>query len=120
MLDSGANCFVSLVTLTEVVSKLRRLVDIDRLLTDEEFTLVKEVFLGEIGSGTLQTVAITTRIILSSLEICAHRYLTPIDAIQLSSALSLGEEAVFVCSDCKLLKLAADHGLRIFNPIEQD
>lgn len=121
LLDSGATCYVSLATLIEVVSNLRRLVDVDKLLTDEEFNLVKEVFLGEIGNGTLQTVAITSWIILTSLEICSNKYVTPLDAIQLSSALSLGKETIFfVCSDSKLLKLAVDCGLRTFNPVKQD
>ncbi len=120
LLDSGASCYISLATLTEVVANLRRLVDVDKLLTDEEFNLVKEVFLGEIGNGTLQTVDLTPWIILTSLEICSNKYVTPLDAIQLSSALSIGGETVFICSDNKLLQLAVDYGLKTFNPVEHD
>lgn len=118
LFTSGADCFISLATLTEVIANLRRLVDVDGLLTEEEFSLVKGTFLGEIGNSTIQTVDITPSIILSSLEICSQKYTTPLDSIQLASALSLNEGVVFVCSDKKLLQMAAQWGLNTLNPEE--
>ena len=120
LLDGGALCYISMATLTEVVANLRRLVDVDQVISNDEFKQVKESFLGEIGAGTLGTVPLTPTIILTSLEICSLRYVTPLDAIQLSSALSLGEKTFFVCSDHKLLHLAKHYGLQTLNPAEKD
>lgn len=117
LFDSGSGCYISLATLTEVVANLRRLVDVDRLLTEDEFNLVKETFLGEIGRGVMQTVDLTPSIILTSLEICSKKYITPMDAIQLAAALSICEGAVFVCSGKKLLQAADEWGLKTLNPV---
>lgn len=118
LLDGAADCYISLVTLTEIAASLRRLVDVDRLLAEEEFTLVKETFLGEIGSGTIRVMDLTPSLILASLEICSKKYMTPLDAIQLASALTC-EGAVFVCSDKKLLQAAGEWGLKTINPEEK-
>jgi len=51
-------------------------------LSDEEFKLVKAIFLNDVGKGYLQTIDAGPQIILSSLELCSARYLAPLDAIQ--------------------------------------
>jgi predicted nucleic acid-binding protein len=120
LLDGSVPCYISMATLTEVVSNLRRLVDVDQVISNDEFKQVKESFLGEIGAGTLRTVPLAPAIILTSLEICSLKYVTPLDAIQLSSASSLGDDTFFVCSDIKLLRLAKHYGLQTLNPAEED
>lgn len=108
--------FISSVTLCEVVSNFRRLVDVDKIITEKEFKILKAAFLGEIGDGLLELVELTTSIFLDSLEIISKKYVTPLDSIQLASALSLPERPVFVCSDLKLVSLAKDYGLSIIKP----
>lgn len=108
--------FISSVTLCEVVSNFRRLVDVDKIITEKEFKILKAAFLGEIGDGLLELVELTTSIFLDSLEIISKKYVTPLDSIQLAAALSLPERPVFVCSDLKLASLAKDYGLSIIEP----
>ena len=108
--------FISSVTICEVISNLRRLVDVDRLISEKEFDLIKATFLGEIADGLLELTQLTTNILLESLEIISKRYVTPLDAIQLATALSLPEKPVFVCADKKLLRIAEDCGLEVLNP----
>jgi predicted nucleic acid-binding protein len=110
--------FISTVTLCEVISNLRRLVNIDNLLSEKEFATIKATFLGEIGNETIDIVDLTPSIILKSLDICSSEYVTPLDSIQLASALSIAEKAIFVCSDRKLLRLAAKWGLQTVNPVD--
>ncbi len=110
--------FISTVTLCEVISNLRRLVDVDNLLDEREFALIKASFLGEIGNEVIGVVDLTPSILLKSLEICSGEYVTPLDSIQLASALSLAEKTIFVCSDRKLLRLAAKWGLQTVNPVD--
>lgn len=107
---------ISSITICEVVSNLRRLVDVDRLISEKEFDLIKATFLGEIADGLLELTQLTTNIILESLEIISKKYVTPLDAIQLATALSLPEKPVFVCADKKLLRIAKDSGLEVLNP----
>ncbi len=110
--------YVSEITLCEVVSNLRRLVDTDRIIDEKEFKVVKDTFLGEAGDELFTIVEFTPAILVKSLDICTHKYITPLDAIQLASALSLPGETVFVCSDRKLLRVACEWGLETINPMD--
>ena len=114
-------CYISILTLCEVISNLKRLVEIDGLLSDDEFKMVKSIFLNDIGNGYLQTLDVGPQVILSSLEICSTRYITPLDAIQLATVLSMNEaNPVFVCSDVKVNRIAEDLGLEVLNPGQID
>jgi len=109
--------FISEITLCEVISNLRRLLDIDKIINEDEFEELKATFLGDVSDEILGIVELTSAIILSSLEICSKQYVTPLDAIQLASALSLLEKPTFICSDQKLLRLAGEWGLTTLDPI---
>ena len=114
-------CYISTITICEVMSNLKRLVEIDGLLSDDEFKMVKSIFLNDIGNGYLQTLDVGPQVILSSLEICSTRYITPLDAIQLATVLSMNEaNPVFVCSDVKVNRIAEDLGLEVLNPGQID
>lgn len=110
-----ADFFISSVTPLEVVSNLRRLVDVDKLLSEEEFVFVKGMFLHDVADK-LEVVDFTSSLLVTSLELCMNQYITPLDAIQLASALEMAEKPCFVCSDLKLLRLAEEHGLFTVNP----
>ncbi len=118
LFKQGTGIYVSEITLCEVVSNLRRLVDIDSILNEKEFKVVKDTFLGEAGDEFFTIVEFTPAILIKSLDICTHKYITPLDAIQLASALSLPGETVFVCSDRKLLRVACEWGLETINPMD--
>jgi predicted nucleic acid-binding protein len=108
--------FISSVTLCEVISNLRRLVDVDKIITEEEFKSLKATFLGDVGDESLTLIEVSTTILLRSLDIITKKYVTPLDAVQLATALSLPEKPVFVCADQKLLRMAENCGLSILDP----
>lgn len=108
--------FISSITLCEVISNLRRLVDVDGIITEKEFNSLRATFLGDVGDGLLDLIELETAILLESLEIISNRYVTQLDAIQLATALSLPEKPVFVCADRKLLRMAEENGLIVLNP----
>ena len=116
LFSEKSSIYISTVTLCEITSNLRRLVDIDNLISEKEFTTIKAVFLGDIGNEIIDIIDLTPSIILKSLDICSGEYVTPLDSIQLSSALSIAGKPIFVCSDIKLLRLAAKWGLQTVNP----
>jgi len=115
--NQNATIFISEVTLCEVISNLRRLVDVDKIITEDEFEELRATFLGDVGDEIFEIVELTSTIILTSLEICSKQYITPLDSIQLASALSFSEKPVFVCSDQKLLRLARKQGLITIDPM---
>jgi len=116
--EEKANLFISQLTITEVTSNLKRLVEIDRLITDAEFRQVLKVFLGDIAGGAIYTLDVTPKVVLKSVDLCTEHYLTPIDALQLATALSIKSgNPVFVCSDHKLIEVAEGYGLQILNPL---
>jgi uncharacterized protein len=113
-----ANRFISQLTITEVVSNLKRLAEIDHHITDAEFKQVMKIFLGEIASGVIYTLDVTPKVVLLSVDLCSENYLTPIDALQLATALSIkSSNPHFVCSDHKLVKVAESYGLQFINPL---
>ena len=112
----SAGRYISSLGLVEVVSNLRRLVDVDNILNEEEFSFVKGTFFDDIKSGTIEVIEVTTPNILTSLSLCSETYITPIDSIQLAVVLQAPEELIFVCSDTKLLSLAEKKGLNTINP----
>lgn len=114
---ADVNRFISAITTVEVVSNLRRLVDIDYAITEEDFGIVRTMFLQDIAASRLELVELSPSLLIKSLEICAEQYLTPLDAIQLASALEMVEKPFFVCSDKKLLRLAAGKGLPVIDPM---
>jgi len=116
LFDKGEPLFISAITLCEVTSNLRSLVDVDEIIKGEEFAVLRATFLGDVGDNILEVIELTTEIILSSLDLTSKKYLTPIDAIQLATALSLAEKPVFVCSDQKLLRFALENGLAVLDP----
>lgn len=107
--------FISEITLLEVLSNLRRLVDVDKVVTPEEFDTLRATFLKDIAEGNLEVVRLTGTILVKSLAIVSQRYITPIDAIQLATAASMAEPPVLVCADQKLLRLAAEQGLEVLD-----
>lgn len=111
---------ISSITISEVVSNLRRLVDVSGLIDEEQYRGLKAVFFADIADGRLEVVELTTAVIIQSSEIISKAYMKPIDAIQLAVALSVrNENLTFVCSDKALCKRASIEGLTVLNPAEE-
>ncbi|MCL4517558.1 MAG: type II toxin-antitoxin system VapC family toxin [Firmicutes bacterium] len=111
--------FITNLTITEIVSNLRRLVDVEKLIDGKKYQAAKAELMGDIADGTLKVSEVTTADILSSVDLISKRYISPIDAIQLAVSLRLAsreEEFVFICADKKLCRIAEKEGLSVLNP----
>jgi uncharacterized protein len=116
--DEKASRFISQLTITEVVSNLKRLAEIDQVISDAEFKQLMKVFLSDIACGAIFTLDLTPKVVLLSVDLCSEHYLTPIDALQLATALSIKtSDPIFVCSDHKLVRVAELHGLQTLTPL---
>jgi predicted nucleic acid-binding protein len=111
--------YISEITLLEVVSNMRRLVDVEKIVTPEEFDALQATFFEDIAEERLEVARLSTSILVKSLTIASQKYITPLDAIQLATAASMAELPVFVCADQKLLRLAAEEGLETLD-VNQD
>ncbi|EEG77695.1 type II toxin-antitoxin system VapC family toxin [Dethiobacter alkaliphilus] len=109
---------ISSLTICEITANLRRLVDVDYIISEDEFIRLKEIFLGEIGAQLYDIIPFDKDILFSSLDICAQQFITPVDSIQLASALTMENPPTFVCCDKKLLHLAQHYGLQTLNPMD--
>jgi predicted nucleic acid-binding protein len=111
--------YISEITLLEVVSNMRRLVDVDKIVAPEEFDTLRATFFEDIAEERLEVARLSTSILVKSLTIASQKYITPLDAIQLATAASMAEPPVFVCADQKLLRLAVEEGLEVLD-VSQD
>jgi predicted nucleic acid-binding protein len=109
--------YISALTLVEIISNLRRLVDVNRLLNEQEFLQIKSTVFEDVHKGYMTLVEVTPKVLATSLDICTSLYVTPVDAIQLATALTLKDHPVFVCSDKKLIRIAEQFKLQTLNPI---
>lgn len=117
ILQQDAVFYISAITLCEVIANLRRLVDVDGIISQEEFEVLRATFLGDVGERVFEVVEVTADIILAATDLASQKYITPMDAIQIATALSVAEKPVFVCADQKLIRMAAASGLPVLDPL---
>lgn len=108
--------YTSNLTVIEVISNLKRLMEIDQVIDLKTFNAVKDEFFKDIGGGIINIEPVTSHIIISAVELINEKYITPIDSLQLATAVILKEryqEIEFVCADYKLSTLARKAGLNV-------
>jgi predicted nucleic acid-binding protein len=109
LLKQDSALYISNFTIIELISNLKRKNEVSREFDTIIYRKLKSEFFNDIAKGLLRTVDIFSDIIINAVRILDNNYLTPIDSIQLASALQLKSEVVnvvFICSDKKLCRLA--------------
>lgn len=107
---------ISNLTVIEMVSNLKRLADVDKKIDDTVFEAIKSELFNDIADGTIKVEPVTSRSIITSVNLISKVYISPIDSLQLAMALNLKESysnVSLVCSDEKLCKLAEKAGIDI-------
>ena len=84
-------------------------------MSSSQFTAAWTAFSLDLADGTLQTVNAAAQVINRAVDCLQACYVTPIDALQLASAESLGD-VILVSSDRKLSRLALEKGMRVTDP----
>lgn len=116
LFGSKDEIYISSLTVIEVVSNLKRLLEVDKLIDKAAYNAIKGCFLDDIAKTTLKLEAVLPKTLISSIDLIDGKYMTPIDSIQLATALQLAgksSEFAFVCSDKKLCMAARDKGLNV-------
>lgn len=115
--DANQPVYISSISIIEIVSNLKRLFEIDKITTKEQFYLQRSFFYQDINTLDITVLDVMAEDIIKAESLILKRYMKPIDSIQLAVALNIqSNELTFVSSDQKLCNIAKDEGLLILNP----
>lgn len=116
LFESAGVVIISNLTVIEFVSNLKRLVEIDRVIDIDAYNAIKSEFFNDIANGIIRVEPVSSLNIVTSVDLINKNYITPIDSLQLATALNLKEgyeNISFVCSDKKLCSLADNEGIKV-------
>lgn len=116
LIDENTPVFISNLTRVEVASNLRRLLSVDGLIDQAQYAAAWAAFSLDIVSGKIEVVGTTPAIVEGAISLLADAYLTPVDALQVSTALSMGAGTTVICSDQKLNKVLSELGVQCIDP----
>lgn len=115
--ESDEPVFISSITIIEIVSNLKRLFEVDKITTEEQFLKQRSFFYQDISSLGITILDVTAEDIIRAENLILKRYMKPVDSIQLAIAMNLRRDNItFVSSDRKLCKIAVEEGLEILTP----
>lgn len=115
--ESGQPVFISSISIIEIVSNLKRLFEIDKITTEEQFQQQRSFFYQDINNLGITILDVTAEDIIKADTLIMKRYMKPIDSIQMAIALNLEhDDLTFVSSDQRLCNIAEIEGLAILNP----
>ena len=107
--------YISDLTIVEIVSNLKRKNEIVNEIDRDLYLKIKKEFFNDIAQGSIQTISVSSEIIIKAWDLIDKKYITPMDSVQLATAIQLNsklKDVVFVCSDKKLAKLAEEYEIK--------
>jgi len=114
---SDQSVFISALSIVEIISNLRRLFEVDKITTKEQFLQQRAFFYQDINILGITILDVSAEDIIKAEDLILKRYMKPIDSIQLAIALNLKRNDItFVSSDRRLCRIADDEGLQILTP----
>jgi predicted nucleic acid-binding protein len=76
--------FISSITIIEMISNLRRLCEVDKITTEEQFLQQRSFFYKDISTLSITILDLTTDDIIKAEDLILKRYMKPVDSIQLA------------------------------------
>jgi predicted nucleic acid-binding protein len=115
--ESDEPVFISSITIVEIISNLKRLCEVDKITTEEQFSEQRSFFYQDIDTLDISILDVSAEDIIKAEELILKRYMKPVDSIQLAIALNLKRDDVtFVSSDRHLCKISSEEGLHTLTP----
>ncbi len=115
--ESDEPVFISSITIIEIVSNLKRLCEVDKITTEEQFSKQRTFFYQDIGTLNITILDVSAEDLIKAEDLILKRYMKPVDSIQLAIALNLKRNNVtFVSPDRRLCKIAEAEGLKTITP----
>ncbi|MBM4140398.1 MAG: type II toxin-antitoxin system VapC family toxin [Nitrospira sp.] len=115
--EANQPVFISSLSVIEVISNLKRLFEVDKITTEEQFHQQRLFFYQDINTLGITVLDMSAEDIIKAENLILKRYMKPLDSIQLAIALNLQkDDLTFVSSDQRLCKIAESEGLMTLNP----
>ena len=115
--ESDEPIFISSITIIEIISNLKRLCEVDKITTEEQFLEQRAFFYQDIGALDITILDVSAEDVIKAEDLILKRYMKPVDSIQLAIALNLKRDNItFVSSDRRLCKISAEEGLDTLTP----
>lgn len=115
--ESNEPIFISSITVIEIISNLKRLCEVNKITTEEQFSEQRAFFYQDIGALDITILDISAEDIIKAEDLILKRHMKPVDSVQLAIALNQKRHNVtFVSSDRRLCKIAAEEGLDTLIP----
>jgi predicted nucleic acid-binding protein len=115
--DKNQPLYISSITIVEIVSNLKRLVEVDKITTAEQFQQQRDFFYRDVVDLNITILDITADDVIRAEALILKRYMKPVDSIQLAIALNINSTGVtFVSSDQRLCKIAMAERLKTLTP----
>lgn len=109
--------FISALSIVEIISNLRRLFEVDKITSEDQFLQQRAFFYQDINTLGITILDVSAEDIIKAEDLILKRYMKPIDSIQLAIALNLKRNDItFVSSDRRLCKIADEEGLQTLTP----
>lgn len=120
LFNSSSRLIISNMVVIEMISYLKKMYEIDRIISWNIYEALRNGFFNDISTGNLVIEPIGSKDILNGLDLIEKEYMTPIDSLQLSVAHYLKEKLgaiVFVSADTGLCDKARRSGLDVFEVV---
>lgn len=115
--DRSRPLYISSLTIVEIVSNLKRLFEVDRITTENQFQQQRDFFYKDMVTLSMTILDVTAEDVIKAEDLILKRYMKPVDSIQLAIALNLkSDDITFVSADQRLCKIAAEEGLKTLTP----
>lgn len=115
--DHSQLLYISSITIVEMISNLKRLFDVDKITTEDQFQQQRDFFYKDIVTLNMTILDVTSEDIIKAEDLIMKRYMKPVDSIQLAIALNMKiDDITFVSADLRLCKIAAQEGLKTLTP----
>ena len=112
--DHSHPLYISSITIVEMISNLKRLFEVDRITTENQFQQQRDFFYKDMVTLNMTILDVTAEDVIKAEDLILKRYMKPIDSIQLAIALNMrSDDITFVSADQRLCKIAAEEGLKI-------
>ncbi len=117
LFEQENSIIISSLTRIELASNLQRLLSVDRAINRSQFHDTWASFSLDLARGRLAVVGVVPEVLDGALHLLSHVYATPVDALQISTAVSLGSGVSVVSSDRKLNKMLREARLNVIDPV---
>lgn len=116
LLDQEDRITISTLTRVEVASSFQRLFSVDRTIDRPQFHEIWASFLLDLAEQRFTVIGAAPEIVDRAIRLLLEVYATPVDALQIATAMSLGNGVVVVSSDQKMNRMLSTAGLVFVDP----